>query len=167
MLETYPTSPKYKIGSGIKREDDFSRAVTVRVDGVYGIGTKIYRRVVRVTYQWRCRVLWLSNCALRRCPKKPQSFPGPVNQSQRSRFGYVEGSDDRLTLQLYPVSSSPLRLVLSLNCVKSYISTTTRKKKIQYIDTGDSCTCRDLSMLNLGSHKEKPIRECVGDRWET
>jgi hypothetical protein len=120
MLETYPTSPKYKIGSGITREDDFSEAVTVRVDGVYGIGTQIYRRVVvRVTHQRRCPVLRPSNCALRRCPKKPQSFPGPVNQSQRSRYGYVKGSDDRLTLQLYPVSLSPLRLVLSLNCVKS------------------------------------------------
>ena len=27
---------------------------------------------------------------------------------------------------------------------------------IQYIDTGDSCTRRDFSLLNLGSRKEKP-----------
>ena len=98
MLETHPTSLKCKIGSGTTREDDFSEAVTV--DGGYAIGTQIYRRVVGVTHQQKCPVLRLSNCALRRCPWKPQSFPGAVNQSQRSRYGYVERTDDRFTLQL-------------------------------------------------------------------
>ena len=27
---------------------------------------------------------------------------------------------------------------------------------IQYIDTGDSCTRRDFSLLDLGGRKEKP-----------
>ena len=41
MLETHPTSPKCKIGSGITREDDFSEAVTV-AGSMYAISTRMY-----------------------------------------------------------------------------------------------------------------------------